>query len=250
MILALLLALAPDTSLYDGVLKRYVLDDGRVRYSELHSGLAPLAKFVDQLGAVSPDSHPALFPSREDRLAYWLNAYNALVLHAFAKDYPARKDRLQGLIGRGAFFFRAKFTVGGVERTLDGIESKTIRAGFKEPRIHFALVCASSSCPWLRREPYLADTLERQLEDDATRYLSQPGNVTVSAARREVTVSKIFDWFQSDFGAAKPDVVRFIARYRPELREGVWRVRYAAYNWSLNDAAFSTARISRSVFPP
>jgi hypothetical protein len=247
MIPALLLALAPDLSLWDGVLKRYVLEDGRVRYAELHAGLEPLGRFVDQIAAVSPDSHPSLFPSREDRLAYWLNAYNALVLHAFAKDYPARKDRLLGIAGRAWFFYRTKFTAGGRARSLDDIESNAVRAAFREPRIHFALVCASASCPWLRREPYTGAALERQLEDDASRYLSQPRNVAVQVAERVVTVSKIFDWFRSDFGN---DVVRFIARYRPELREGAWRVRYFPYNWSLNDAAFSTARMSRSVFPP
>jgi hypothetical protein len=77
-----------------------VLDDGTAKYAALKAGLDPLTRFVQQIEAVSPESHPALFPSRAHKLAYWLNTYNALVLRAVAKEYPPKKDRLSGLIGR------------------------------------------------------------------------------------------------------------------------------------------------------
>ena len=77
---------APDSAAFDALLKRYVEENGTVRYGALRMDLAPLSRFVDQIGAVSPDSHPALFPTRAHRLAYWINAYNALVLWAMSKE--------------------------------------------------------------------------------------------------------------------------------------------------------------------
>src|SRR5215467_14571202 len=85
---------APDVASFDRVLKSYVLDNGTVKYAELKANIAALTTFVNQIGAVSPDSHPSLFATREQKLAYWLNTYNALVLWVMAKEYPEKKDRL------------------------------------------------------------------------------------------------------------------------------------------------------------
>ena len=82
---------APDAAAFDAVLKRYVLENGTVKYAALKADLGPLSRFVEQIGAVSPDSHAALFPSRAHRLAYWLNTYNALVILAMAKEYPQKR---------------------------------------------------------------------------------------------------------------------------------------------------------------
>lgn len=103
----------PDVTAYDAILQAYVRDDGKVRYGALRRNLAPLDGFVRQMSATSPHSRPELFPSKAAKLAYWINAYNALVLWAFAQDYPEKKDRLGGLLSRGLFFYQRKFTVGG-----------------------------------------------------------------------------------------------------------------------------------------
>ena len=226
----------PDLGLYRAILQEHVLGNGTVRYAALHAGLEPLDRFVQQIAAVSPDSHPTLFPSREHRLVYWLNTYNALVLWAFAKDYPDNKDRLRGAVGRALFFYRTKFTVGGRQRSLDDIETNSIRKPFAEPRIHFAIVCASTGCPWLAREPFTAEMLDRQLEKRTRLFLSQERNLRVDPAGRALTVSKIFDWFAKDFGGSADAVVRFIGRYRPEVARGAWKFRYLEYDWTLNDA--------------
>src|SRR5579864_191928 len=140
---------APDVAAFDRILKSYVLEDGTVKYAELKADLAPLTRFVEQIGAVSPDSDPSLFPSREHKLAYWLNTYNALVLWIMAKEYPEKKGRLSTEDGRTRFFQKERFEVGQRSLTLDEIERKSIRQQFREPRIHFVVVCASASCPWL-----------------------------------------------------------------------------------------------------
>ena len=147
LLLALLPEAAPALPAYQQTLTRYVTSDGRVRYAELKANLAPLAEFVRQIGEVSPDSHPQLFPARQAKLAYWINTYNALVLWATARDYPQKKARLESLLGRARFFYREKFRVGGRQRTLSDIEDNSLRTGFQDARIHFAIVCASRGCP-------------------------------------------------------------------------------------------------------
>lgn len=230
----------PDVSRYDSVLKKFVLDNGRVRYGELRGELGPLDTFVSQMALVSPRSHPDLFPSSDARLAYWINAYNALVLWAFASDYPEGKDRLGGLLGRGNFFYRRKFTLGGEKFTLARIENDVIRKGFPEPRIHFALVCASESCPWLARDAYTAANLDEILDRETRRFLNQERNVSMDAGKQILTLSKLFDWYGGDFGRTPEDILSFVARYRKDadtLTTRRWAIRFFHYDWSLNDAA-------------
>jgi len=230
----------PDVTLYDTVLKQYVRGDGQVRYLQLHEDIAPLEAFVRGIGEVSPHSHPQLFPGREAQLAYWINAYNALVLWAFAQDYPAGKNRLGGLLGRGRFFYWKRFQVGGKKHSLSHIENKIIRGEFDESRIHFAIVCASSSCPWLSRDAYTAENLDEMLERETHRFLNQLRNIAIDPDRGTLTLSKLFDWFRKDFGDTREEILEFVARYRPSdadlLRREKWSLRYFDYDWSLNDA--------------
>ena len=228
----------PDVSLYARALQKYVRPDGRVDYAGLRGDLADLDRFVAQIARVSPQSSPELFPSREARLAYWLNTYNALVLWAVAREYPEKRNRLKGLIGRALFFYRRKFVVGGKKLSLAAIENEIIRKRFREPRIHFALVCASESCPRLARTPYTAENLEARLEEETRRFLNEERNVRIDRASRTVTLSKLFDWYAEDFGETRRQTLAFVARYRQDgeaLREGEWRVRYFDYDWSPND---------------
>jgi hypothetical protein len=227
----------PDIAAYESVLTRFVRIDGRVDYFGLKNSPA-LPAFIRQIEAVSPDSHPALFPSKEGKLAYWINAYNALVLHAFAKDYPAKRTRLSGTPGRTYFFYLMKHKVGGRSRSLADIEDNSIRnAG--DPRIHFAIVCASAGCPALARSAYHPKTLSEQLEMETKKYFSEARNFSIDMERRELKLPKILEWFKGDFGRTEEEVIAFVARYRPQeagvLRNGGWRVTYSEYDWSPND---------------
>lgn len=245
MVLVLALTLAPETASapalapYQQTLERYVTAAGGVRYGQLKAGLAPLTAFVQQIGEVSPDSHPQLFPTRQSKLAYWINTYNALVLWAMARDYPQKKDRLESLLGRARFFYREKFLVGGRQRTLSDIEDNSLRAGFADPRIHFAIVCASRGCPWLSRTAFSESNVEAELERVTREALNQERNVRVDAAARTVRLTSIFKWFARDFGADQARL-RFLARYREAggaaLLSGAWKLEYADWDWSLNDA--------------
>jgi uncharacterized protein DUF547 len=233
----------PDIAAYDGVLQRHVTAHGKVRYGDLRNNLEPLDSFVRQIAAVSPHSHPELFPDNKAELAYWINTYNSLVLWAFASEYPEGKNRLSGLIGRGLFFYKRKFPVGGKKLTLAQIENDIVREEFDEPRIHFALVCASESCPWLANRAYTAAAIEEMLEAETRRFLNQDRNVQIDREARVLHLSKLFDWYGKDFGATEAQRLAFVARYRKDgeiLTRGKWRIRHFGYDWSPNDAPTST----------
>ncbi len=236
-------AVAPNTDVYTRVLQEFVSEDGKVRYAHLRADLDALGGFVWQIGQVSPRSHPQMFSSQNEKLAYWINAYNAIVLWAFAREYPEKRDRLKGLLGRGSFFYWTTYTVGGEQMSLAKIENGVIREEFDDPRIHFALVCASSSCPALRNRAYTAENLDRALETETRQFLNDDNNVKLNEETRVVTLSKIFDWYAKDFGSTTQERLSFIASFRrggEVLRKGEWRIRYFDYDWSPNDAPDST----------
>ena len=216
-------------------LTKYVNDNGKVQYGALKADLGPLTKYVEDLNTFDLNR----LKSREEKLAHWINVYNALILWSFATDYPQEKDRLKNPLRRAAYFYRRKFLVSGQERSLDDIESNSLRKAFAEPRIHFAIVCASASCPYLSRKTYTrVDVIER-LELDAKRFLESERNVKVNATAKTVTVSEIFKWFRADFGGSEQTVLQFLSRYvkKAKLSEPGWKIQYASYDWTINDAS-------------
>ncbi|MCX6605945.1 MAG: DUF547 domain-containing protein [Acidobacteria bacterium] len=220
--MAALAVVLADPAQFDAVLQKYVLQDGKVRYGALQADLAPLTAYVEAIGATNPDS----LPSPHAKLAFWINTYNALVLHSMAAEYPESKGRLGGLLGRASYFYRRKFRAGGQMRSLADIENNTIRK-FGEPRIHFAIVCASVGCPWLARRAFTAENLESLLEDRAKLYFSQSRSFRLEEPAT-VRLTAIFDWFRGDFPPG------FVERYRPEAAGR--KRRYLDWDWSLNDA--------------
>jgi hypothetical protein len=235
-----------DYSSYTRVLERAVTPDGRVRYQELKENPEDLDAFVRQLAAVSPENRPELFPTRAAQMAYWINAYNAFVVHEVVKHYPVESVR-DLKFGFGLLFFKQKrFVAGGKRYSLDDIEHGILRPRYGEARVHFAVNCASASCPPLRPEPYLPEKLEAQLEDAALSFIQRRENVWM---RGDVLfLSAIFDWYKDDFTRAaaaktngRPTVVDYVTRYLPagvaeQIREKNPRVEFYNYDWALNDA--------------
>jgi hypothetical protein len=230
--LCILLALAAgfDYSPWDRVLKRFVNAVGEVDYAAIRAEPAPIDAYLAAIASVSPDSHPQLFASSHDQLAYWLNAYNALVTKGVADAYPTKGVRHLG--ADFAFFKRAVYVAGNRRVSLDNIEHDTIRKRFAEPRIHFALVCASVSCPRLDRDAFLPATLDAHLDRLTRQFLSERRNLLIDAARNRITLSSLFKWYGADFQS----VPAFLARYVPAvaaLRNP--RLRYFEYDWSINE---------------
>jgi len=236
-----------DTGAYARVLEQFVTGDGRVRYAALKQDPASLNEFLNLLAAVSPENRPELFPTPEAQIAYWVNAYNAFVLKGVLNGYPVGSVRAFKFGFGLTFFKRAKHWAGGKKYSLDDIEHGILRKRYAEPRIHFAVNCASTSCPVLRNEPFQPETLDQQLDDAARRFIRQQENVWM---RGDVLfLSKIFDWYEKDFiqqlqreGATNPKLADYVARYLPEdearrVREQSPRVEFYRYDWSLNDAS-------------
>lgn len=233
----------------DRVLDRFVDDRGRVDYAGLKAEPGALKAFLDRLARVSPESHPELFPERADRLAYWINAYNALVLKGAVEAYPIRSVKeVDG------FFDRLQFPVGGRQYSLNEIEHGILREQFGEPRIHAALNCASEGCPKLQREAFRPGSLDRQLDAAMRTFIRDERHVQIDRVRKAVTLSKIFDWFGGDFtgwyegahGRKPAGIQDYLALYLEEEDRAFLRsvedlkVRYRDYDWTLNDRAIHT----------
>lgn len=234
-----------DLSPYARVLEAYVTPQGQVRYAALKQDPADLNAFLRQLAAVSPESRPDLFPTPAAEMAYWINAYNAFVLSAVVEAYPIESVVSVRTMFGALFFKRARFVAGGRRMSLDDIEHGILRRQFSDPRVHFALNCASASCPRLAPQPYRAETLEAQLDQAARAFIGREENVWM---RGDVLfLSKIFEWYREDFArAAGPEepagVVGYLLRYLPaetaaRIRQEKPRVEFYSYDWSLNDAA-------------
>ncbi len=228
-----------DHTAWTTILGRFVRD-GEVAYGRLERESAPLlASYLDGLSGACADDYTRW--SRAERLAFWINAYNAFTVKRIVDHYPIASIRKIGWLPGAAF--RERFIpmpgLKGGTVSLDDIENGTLRADFREPRIHFALVCASRSCPMLRREAYRAADLDRQLDDQARTFLADPTKNRFDATTNTLHLSSIFTWFRPDFEAAAGSLPGYVGRYLSDPRAtapGV-RIEFLDYDWSLNDQA-------------
>jgi hypothetical protein len=194
---ALLLTLAAatgfDHSLFDALLRRHVAH-GRVDYDAFARAPA-FSRYLDQLAAAEVQRL-----DEKDRLAFWINAYNAFTIELIDRHHERESirniDKTLGILkGKGPWQEKI-VRAGGALYTLDEVEHGIIRKAFHEPRIHFALVCAAVSCPPLRSEAYTGERLEGQLQDQARTFLlSEPAKNRVDAAAGVVYLSPIFGWY-------------------------------------------------------
>jgi len=219
----------------------------RVRYAGMAQDRAALRAYLDTLSAVRPAQYAAWSPP--ERLAFLINAYNAFTIEKVLTRYPDLNSiRDFGTVFGNPWKDRF-FTLLGRPMSLDILEHDTIRAPgvFDEPRVHFALNCASVGCPSLREEAYTPARLEAQLEDQARRFLSDRSRNRLAGARLEV--SKIFQWYRKDFTAGYGgigSVEQFLARHahlladtpedRARIKAGALPVVSLDYDWALNDA--------------
>lgn len=193
--------------LWTSVLSRYV-KDGFVDYAGLKkAGEADLRSDLDALESVCRDHYQAW--SREQQLAYWINAYNAYTVWLILDHYPLPSIRKIGLIPRAAFrqhFIRLE-RLRGRALSLNDIEHEILRKEFAEPRIHFAIVCASKGCPVLRSEASPAADLEGQLEEAARNFVRDTAKNRFESSTRTLHLSPIFQWFRADFERGGRDLI-------------------------------------------
>ena len=242
---------------YAVALKSFVDDQGVVNYRSLKASRQQLDAFVGALSRIDPVEYEKW--SDAQKVAMWINAYNGLTLQAIINHYPIKSSFISSLrYPRNSIrqisgvWDKLEFVVMGRKRTLDSIEHSTLRQRFDEPRIHMALVCAAMGCPPLRNQPYRADGLDGQLDDQARRFLSDPLKFRIDRDKKLVYMSSIFKWFGDDFiktygtedfadhGAAERAVLNFISKHltdsdRRYLRTQKYRIKYLSYDWSLNE---------------
>jgi hypothetical protein len=227
-----------DHSTYDALLQRHVDGLGMVDYARWKStpaDLQALQAYLAYLGCVDLD-RPA---SREGTLAFWINAYNAMTLHGILREYPTSSIRNHTAKFAGYNIWKdLLLVVDGTRYSLDDIEHSILRK-MGEPRIHLALVCASKGCPQLWNRAYSAYGLDEQLTANGQRFLSRPENFRADPTSRSVSISRLFEWYGTDFAPTPAGQLRALAPMLPPGTEwaagpGI-RVGYLEYDWSLND---------------
>lgn len=229
--------LVDSRSAWGRVLERHY-SKGGLDYAALQERRQDLDIFLASLESADPDALGV-----PDQIAFWVNAYNAVVVHFVLERYPGL-DSVKSVEG---FFDELRYPVAGRQLTLDEIESRARALG--DARVHFAVVCASTSCPDLRPEPYSGEDLEAQLEDSTRRFLADTSKgLSWRPGEDDLRLSSIFKWYAGDFTGGST-VVAFFARGKvlawiqphlpaslaKEIEEQEPSIRYMDYDWSLND---------------
>lgn len=215
-----------DHSVWDVILKQSV-KEGRVDYPTIKANHSvTLKNYLDGVAKAKPASM-----SRDEQLAFYVNAYNALVVQAVIAHWPVKS-----VMDVKGFFDQKRYVIGEKSMTLNELENNVIRPTFKEPRIHFVLVCAAKSCPPLKNSAFTPSTMQNDLEQLTKRFLQSSNGVAIEGNR--VKASQLFNWYDGDFKQAAGSSAKFIARYRPSdsalLARTDLKLDYLDYDWALN----------------
>ena len=232
-------------ALFDQTLREHV-HDGVVNYPGYASDQR-FTQYIEQLNRVDPTT----LPTRNDKLAFWINAYNAFAIKGILDGYSPK-----GWLGKYTYFISQDYMVGGSQVNLYAVERAILIPEFREPRIHFAIVCASRSCPQLRSWAYTGDTLEQQLDASARLFVNDPNRNRFDRRNKIAYLSKIFDWFTEDFVSHSGSLSKYVSHYveDPELAQGLaeekYQVKFLEYDWSLNGIPPTEAADSGVPVPP
>ena len=243
----------PDHDLLTRALEEHVYPErSRVDYAGLKADRAELDRYLESLATTDPAVLDER--SREERLAFWINAYNACMVKQVVNHYPLTEtggglwNRLRNVVAdRPAdspwripdVFTRQHCPVAGADRSQDEIEHEIIRP-MDEPRIHFAVNCAAVSCPALAAEAYTGERLDTQLDRQVRRFMAEPRDFRLEDGDPPtLTLNQVLEWYAEDFGG-REGLKEFFADYvepprRALLRDPQTRVEYVEYDWTLND---------------
>lgn len=219
-----------DHGIYAELLRKYV-NDGEVDYRGLKEEESKLDQYLRVLEVVKPDGL-----SRDEQFAFYINAYNAWTLKLILGSYPGIKSiRDLGSIFKSPWE-KEVCRINGRVLTLDEIEHDILRPRFRDPRVHFAVNCASKGCPPLRPEPYYGKMIDRQLNEMAAAFINNPRYNRIEGGT--LYVSSIFKWYAEDF---HDDIIGFFLKYsrdalidKLEIDRDRIRIKYLTYDWSLN----------------
>ena len=232
--IGLALLFAASTSLAQGIdhapfdaLLRANVKNGVVNYSGFQNNAA-FKQYVESL------SKPAKLETKADQIAYYSNAYNALAIQGILDGLSP-----SSFLGRARYFKTKEWPLNGRNITLYDLEHKVLRP-LGDPRIHFAIICASKSCPFLRSEVYSAAKLDGQLDEQAKQFLNDPFRNRFDKGTKTAHLSEIFKWFDEDFSGPAGSVQKYIAKYVADpdaakgLATGTYMTEWIPYDWTLN----------------
>lgn len=224
-------------ALFGKVLDAFV-EDGWVDYAGLKRNPADLKAYLDRLASISSKDFEMW--SEQEQLTFLINLYNAATLQLIIDHYPVESIRKIWAPWKNPWK-QEVVTLFGEKVTLDHVEHGLIRKDYREPRIHFALVCAAISCPLLRGEPYTPERLDEQLTDQGRNFLNTKSKNRMDMEKQTAYLSAIFKWFSGDFEEQAGSILAFVRPYFAEetakkIEDGTFRVEYLDYDWSLNDS--------------
>ncbi len=212
----------PSHAAWDSLLQKYVDSTGKVNYKSLKADPGALEAYCVLLAANTPQDSW----SRAEKLAYWINTYNAFTMKLIVDNYPTASIlRFDG----GKTWDVKRIKLGDKKYSLNQIENEIIRPQFKEPRIHFAINCGARSCPPLYNHAYTAENLETTLESRAKAFINNTAYNTINS--RQAAVSKIFDWYGADFA----DLKKYLNRYSTRPLKASTSIVFKDYDWDLNE---------------
>ena len=206
-------------------LAKFVNAEGNVNYAAIKRNPLELQGLLKRIAAFDAAS-----ATPTDREAFYLNAYNLLVIGEVVAHYPL--ESVQKVPG---FFDKNLVSVAGEKLTLNNLETQKLRQPYADPRVHFALVCAAKGCPRLSRAAYVGNQLDAQLTIQARKVLQDPSFIRVDANGHKVQLSQIFKWYEPDFKASGKTGVAYVNQFREgKMIPTTYTVDYYAYDWALN----------------
>lgn len=216
---------------WDALVKKHVSKNGMVDYQGFLKDKKQLQVYLDKLSANRPTSKW----SKNEKMAFWINAYNAFTVKLIVDHYPVKsiKDIKKGIPFVNSVWDIAFIPMGKEKIDLNYIEHTILRKEFKDPRIHAAINCASFSCPLLRNEAYTAVRLDEQLNDAMRRFVNDSQRNQLD--KSNIKISKIFSWFAGDFKLNGSSVVDYLNKYAKKRVQPNAKIDFLEYQWELND---------------
>jgi len=244
---------------FDSLLQTFVDDQGLVDYQAIKNQHSLLGKYLEILEEVDPVKFESW--SKAEKMAFWINAYNAITIEGIVRHYPIEYGNLvfrvrfpkNSIRQIGGFWDKVFIKVMGKEMTLNQIEHEILRGKFKDPRIHAVLVCAANGCPLLENRAYLPETLESRLNQANKNFINNFNKVQLDQDMNILYLSSIFDWYQEDYPDSPEEedrlvnypsksrgVIEFIMKYLSQdqqnyILNNTPQIKYLDYDWTLNE---------------
>ncbi len=208
----------------DQFFKKYVAD-GSVSYKQIKLNFHEVEILYGKIGSANLTGR-----SEQEKKAFYINAYNVIVIYWVVKHYP-----LKSPMDNSGFFDKVRHNVAGEQITLNALEIKKLLQPYKDARFHFVLACAAKSCPPLANFAYTPENVDQQLTTRTRLALNDKAWLKIYPSQKKAELSKIFDWYKGDFGGDEKALISWINLYRSEKIPATYTVGFYDYNWNLNE---------------